>query len=143
MRQQEKRHLVDPSLSAALLNATPSSLISDLETLGLLFEALCVRDLRIYAESFGAELYHYLDYRNREMDAVISLPDGGWCGFEIKLGRNRIDEGADNLLKIKKEIEKENKEHGPKILCVICGLEGAVYKRPDGIYVVPLTALKP
>lgn len=143
VRQQEKRHLVDPSLSAALLNATPSSLISDLETLGLLFEALCVRDLRIYAESFGAELYHYLDYRNREMDAVISLPDGGWCGFEIKLGRNRIDEGADNLLKIKKEIEKENKEHGPKILCVICGLEGAVYKRPDGIYVVPLTALKP
>ncbi len=143
VRQQVKRHLVDPSLSAAVLNATPESLMGDLETLGLLFEALCVRDLRIYAESFGAELFHYLDYRNREMDAVISLPSGEWCGFEIKLGRNRIDEGAENLLKIKREIEKENNEKGPKMLCVICGLEGAVYKRPDGVYVVPLTALKP
>jgi len=143
VRQQVKRHLVDPSLSAALLGATPDSLIKDLETLGLLFEALCVRDLRIYAEAFGAELYHYLDYRNREMDAVVSLPNGEWCGFEIKLGRNRIDEGAANLLKIKKEIEKENKEKGPRMLAVICGLEGAVYKRPDGVYVVPITALKP
>ncbi len=143
VRQQVKRHLVDPSLSAALLGATPDSLIKDLETLGLLFEALCVRDLRIYAEAFGAELYHYLDYRNREMDAVVYLPNGEWCGFEIKLGRNRIDEGAANLLKIKKEIEKENKEKGPRMLAVICGLEGAVYKRPDGVYVVPLTALKP
>ncbi len=143
VRQQVKRHLVDPSLSAAILGATPDSLIGDLETLGRLFEALCVRDLRIYAEAFGAELYHYLDYRNREMDAVVSLPDGQWCGFEIKLGRNRIDEGAANLLKIKKEIENDNKEKGPKMLAVICGLEGAVYKRPDGVYVVPLTALKP
>ncbi len=143
VRQQVKRHLVDPSLSAAILGATPDSLIGDLETLGRLFEALCVRDLRIYAEAFGAELYHYLDYRNREMDAVVSLPDGQWCGFEIKLGRNKIDEGAANLLKIKKEIENDNKEKGPKMLAVICGLEGAVYKRPDGVYVVPLTALKP
>ncbi len=143
VRQQVKRHLVDPSLSAAILGATPDSLIGDLETLGRLFEALCVRDLRIYAEAFGAELYHYLDYRNREMDAVVSLPDGQWCGFEIELGRNRIDEGAANLLKIKKEIENDNKEKGPKMLAVICGLEGAVYKRPDGVYVVPLTALKP
>ena len=143
VRRQVKRHFVDPSLSAALLDATPESLIQDLETFGLLFEALCVRDLRIYAEAFGAELYHYLDYRNREMDAVVSLPGGEWCGFEIKLGANRIDEGAENLLKIKKEIEKENDEKGPKILCVICGLEGAAYRRPDGVYVVPLTALKP
>ena len=77
------------------------------------------------------------------MDAVVSLPGGEWCGFEIKLGANRIDEGAENLLKIKKEIEKENDEKGPKILCVICGLERAAYRRPDGVYVVPLTALKP
>ena len=142
VRQQVKRHFVDPSLSASLLKATPESLIEDLETLGLLFEALCVRDLRIYAEAFGAELYHYMDYRNRKMDAVVSLPDGGWCGFEIKLGRNRIDEGARNLLKIKKEIEKEGREKSPKTLCVICGLEGAVYRRPDGVYVVPIGCLK-
>ena len=143
VRQQVKRHFVDPSLAAALLEATPESLIQDLETFGLLFEALSIRDLRIYAEAFGAKLYHYLDYRNREMDAVVSLPGGEWCGFEIKLGRNRIDEGAENLLKIKKEIEKEDGEKGPKILCVICGLEGAAYRRPDGVYVVPLTALAP
>lgn len=143
VRQQVKRHFVDPSLSAALLNATPESLIQDLETFGLLFEALCVRDLRIYAEAFGAQLYHYLDYRNREMDAVVSLPNGEWCGFEIKLGTNRIDEGAENLLKIKKEVEKESNDKGPKILCVICGLEGAAYRRPDGVYVVPITALRP
>lgn len=91
IKQAEKRHLSDPSLAAALLNATPEMLLNDLNTLGFLFEALCERDLKIYAESFDAELYHYQDYNNNEMDAVIAMPDGKWCGFEIKLGANQID----------------------------------------------------
>ena len=78
----------------------------DLNTLGFLFEALCERDLKIYAESFDAELYHYQDYNNNEMDAVIAMPDGKWCGFEIKLGANQIDMAAENLIKIKNEIKK-------------------------------------
>ena len=95
----------DPSLAAALLNATPEMLLNDLNTLGFLFEALCERDLKIYAESFDAELYHYQDYNNNEMDAVIAMPDGKWCGFEIKLGANQIDMAAENLIKIKNEIK--------------------------------------
>lgn len=71
IKQAEKRHLADPSLACALLRATPDSLLGDLETLGFLFEALCERDLRIYAEAFGSGLYHYRDYRNQEIDAVI------------------------------------------------------------------------
>ena len=101
IKQAEKRHFADPSLACALLKATPASLLGDLETLGFLFEALCERDLRIYAESFGASLYHYQDYKNQEIDAVIELPDGTWCAFEIKLGANQIDAAASNLLEIK------------------------------------------
>ena len=78
VKQAEKRHFCDPSLACALLKATPEKLIGDLETFGFLFEALCERDLKIYAESFGAQLYHYQDYAGNEIDAVIELPDGDW-----------------------------------------------------------------
>lgn len=141
IKQAEKRHLSDPSLAAALLNATPEMLLNDLNTLGLLFEALCERDLKIYAESFDAELYHYQDYNNNEMDAVIAMPDGKWCGFEIKLGANQIDMAAENLIKIKNEI-KASGGIAPDSLCVICGLSNAAYQRPDGVFVVPITALR-
>lgn len=141
IKQAEKRHLSDPSLAAALLNATPEMLLNDLNTLGFLFEALCERDLKIYAESFDAELYHYQDYNNNEMDAVIAMPDGKWCGFEIKLGANQIDMAAENLIKIKNEIQA-NGGIAPDSLCVICGLSNAAYQRPDGVFVVPITALR-
>lgn len=141
IKQAEKRHLSDPSLAAALLNATPEMLLNDLNTLGFLFEALCERDLKIYAESFDADLYHYQDYNNNEMDAVIAMPDGKWCGFEIKLGANQIDMAAENLIKIKNEI-KANGGIAPDSLCVICGLSNAAYQRPDGVFVVPITALR-
>lgn len=129
----EKRHFSDPSLACALLNVTPDSLLNDLETLGLLFEALCERDLKIYAEAFGAQLYHYQDYRNREIDAVISLPDGRWCAFEVKLGVNQVDEAAENLIKIRGDLSKERKAVPPSVLCVICGLSNAAYQRTIGI----------
>ena len=142
VKQSVKRHFSDPSLACALLKATPEKLLGDLETLGFLFEALCERDLKIYAESFGGQLYHYQDYQNREIDAVIELPDGEWCAFEIKLGANQIDGAADALLKLKSAIEKEKGGRPPKVMGVICGLSNAAYRRPDGVYVVPVTALR-
>ena len=142
VKQAEKRHFSDPSLACALLKATPDMLLGDIETLGFLFEALCERDLRIYADSFGATLYHYQDYQNKEIDAVIELPDGEWCAFEIKLGANQIDVAAENLLSIKKDIEKDENGKAPKVMCVICGMSSAAYQREDGVYVVPITALR-
>lgn len=142
VKQSEKRHFADPSLACALLKVTPESLLNDLNTLGFLFEALCERDLRIYADAFDASLYHYQDYKNNEIDAVIDLPDGNWCAFEIKLGANQIDAAAQNLLNIKKQFEEDSKGVPPTVLCVICGLSNAAYRREDGVYVVPITALK-
>lgn len=138
----EKRHFSDPSLAAALLEATPERLLNDLATLGFLFEALCERDLRCYAEVSGAQLFHYRDYKNREIDAVIENRDGSWCAVEIKLGANRIDEAAANLLRIQKEIANESGGIPPSVLCVLCGLSNAAYRREDGVFVVPITVLR-
>lgn len=143
VKQAVKRHFSDPSLACSLLKLTPASLLRDLETLGFLFEALCERDLKIYAESFGGALYHYQDYRGRKIDAVIELPDGQWCAFEIKLGANQIDAAAKSLLNIQKEFADDPKGKPPAALCVLCGMANAAYCRPDGVFVVPITALKP
>ena len=143
VKQAVKRHFSDPSLACSLLKLTPASLLGDLETLGFLFEALCERDLKIYAESFGGTLYHYQDYRGREIDAVIELPDGQWCAFEIKLGANQIDAAAQSLLYIRKEFSDDPNGKPPAALCVLCGMANAAYCRPDGVFVVPITALKP
>ena len=128
------------SLACALMKLTPEMLIGDLETFGFLFEALVERDLKIYASSFGANLYHYQDYNGKEIDAVIELSSGEWCGFEIKLGANQIDDAAKNLLSINEGFKADG--HPAKILCVICGMSNAAYKREDGVYVVPITSLK-
>ncbi len=139
IKQAEKRHLVDPSFACSLLGITNEDrLIGDLRTFGFLFEALCERDLRIYAQSFGANLLHYQDYSNDEIDAVVELPDGNWSAFEIKLGAHQIDEAAAKLLDINKKFE-----HPATALCVVCGLSNAAYRRSDGVCVVPITALKP
>ena len=142
IKQSEKRHFCDPSLACALLNITPNMLLNDLETLGFLFESLCERDLKIYAESIDAHIYHYQDYREREIDTIIELNDGRWCAVEIKLGANQIESAAENLKKIYKEMEKDPKSILPSAMIVVCGLSNAAYQREDGIYVVPLTALK-
>lgn len=143
VKQAEKWHFADPSLAAALLGATPKRLMNDLNTLGFLFESLVERDLRIYAESFNAKLYHYRDYRDREIDAVVELPDATWGAIEIKLGANQVDAAAAGLLKLRKALVEENPANAPAFLCVICGLSDAAYRRPDGVYVVPITALRP
>ena len=142
VKQAEKRHFADPSLACALLGATPEKLLGDLNTLGFLFEALCERDLRIYAESFDAELYHYQDYSNNEIDAVIELKNGNWCAFEIKLGAHQIDSAAEQLINIKNTIAAQKDVIPPSVLCVICGMSNAAYRREDGVFVVPITALK-
>lgn len=137
-----KKHLADPSLTAALLDATPEKLLKDLNTFGFLFEALCEHDLRIYAQTFGGELYHYRDGDGSEIDAVVELDDGRWGAFEIKVGANQIDEAAESLLKMKKKIEKQPHGRSPEIMCVICGLSSFAYRREDGIFVIPITALR-
>ena len=141
VKQAEKRHFSDPAMACALLNITADKLLGDLNTFGFLFEAMVERDLAVYAESFGAKLFHYQDYKNNEIDAVIELESGEWCAFEIKLGAKKIDEGAENLISVCNDIVA-NGGKAPKIMCVICGLSNATYQRPDGVYVVPITALK-
>ncbi len=141
VKQAEKRHFCDPALACALLKVTPDRLIGDLETFGFLFEALVERDLKIYAESFGANLFHYQDYNGRDIDAVIELKDGTWCAFEIKFGANQIEKAASDLLSMKNSLAAGG-GIPPAVLCVICGMSNAAYVRPDGVFVVPITALK-
>ena len=105
----------------------------------LYFEALCERDLKIYAESIGAKLYHYRENDTGvEVDAIVELCDGEYGAIEIKLGSNKIDEAVESLNRFYKLADVK-----PKFMCVICGLYDAVIKRPDGIYVLPITSLKP
>ncbi len=137
-----KRHFIDPSLAVAALAATPGMLYNDLNTFGFLFENLCEHDLKIYAEYNGAKLYHFRDERGNEADAVVEFPDGTWGAFEIKLGANQVDAAASGLLKLRSIMEKEG-DNPPKVLCVICGMANMAYRREDGVYVVPLTALAP
>jgi len=140
--KSEKRHFTDPSLAIAALGATPEMLFNDLHTYGFLFESLCERDLRIYAQAIGGKLFHYRDSKGREIDAVIELEDGKWGAFEIKLGTYQIAEAASKLLKLKQEMEADPKAKAPAVLCVICGLADFAYKRDDGVFVVPITAIR-
>lgn len=142
VRQSNKRHFVDPSLAIAVLGASCDDLLNDLKTFGFMFEALCERDLRLYAESLGGELYHYQDYKNREIDAIVQLDDGRWGAFEIKLGADAVDDAAKSLIKIRDALEAEGAKT-PDVLAVLCGLSNFAYRREDGVYVVPITALRP
>lgn len=135
-----KRHFSDPSLAVAALSASVDMLLNDLNTFGFLFEALCEHDLKIYAESNEGALFHFRDDRGNEIDAVVEMPDGKWGAFEIKLGANQIDAAAKELLRIQAIMEKE--ATAPSVLCVICGMSNMAYQRKDGVFVVPITALK-
>ncbi len=139
--KKPKRHFTDPSLAAAALGATPEMLRTDLNTFGYLFEGLCVRDLRIYAECSNASVYHYHDESEREADAIVQLPDGKWGMFEIKVGFNQVEQAAEELISLSSTFEKETSSK-PEFLCVVCGMANAAFQRPDGVYVVPVTALR-
>ena len=134
-----KRHFVDPSLACSVLGLKQEHLIKDLELFGFMFESLVTRDLRIYIEYLGGKIYHYHDNNTgEEVDAIVELRDGKYGAIEVKLGVGKIDEAANNLLKFYKNCEQK-----PTFLCVISGMIDYAYKRKDGVYVVPITALKP
>ena len=141
VKQMEKRHFVDPSIATSLLNMTVDMCINDLHTFGFMFEAMVIRDLRIYAEVNNWNIYHYQDYDGNEFDAVIEFEDGSYAAFEIKLGANQIEEAAHNLIKVS-NIIKEKGGKPPKVCAVICGLTNAIYTRDDKVIVFPITALK-
>lgn len=137
-----KRHFVDPSLSIAAMNLTPSKLKGDLETMGLMFEAMCERDLRVYAQANNAELFHYRDAENDEIDAIIEFSDGRWGAFEIKLGANQEDKAAESLIRICDKIARRTNKSPPAFKCVILGLSSFAYRREDDVYSIPITALR-
>ena len=138
--KKPKRHFTDPSLAVAALGASPAMLKQDLNTFGYLFESLCVHDLRTYADYYGGKVYHYHDERDNEADAIVELPDGRWGMFEVKLGFNQVEKAAEELVLLKTKFETETRST-PEFLCVICGMTSMAFKRPDGVYVVPITAL--
>ncbi len=138
-----KRHFIDPSLAVAALEMSPSMLLKDLNFFGFIFESLVIRDLKIYAEANRGSVYHFRHHdTGDEIDAVIEFDDGTWGAFEIKLGHNQVDKAAENLLKIKMNLDQLNNKQSPTVLCVICGLGEYAYKRPDGVFVIPINSLK-
>ena len=139
LRKAPKRHFADPSLAIGVLGISVPKLTADLHSLGLLFESLAIRDMRIYAEVHGGRVFHYRDSRGLEIDAIIEYPDGTWGAFEIKLGIGAADEAANTLQKFAAKIDT-SKTQAPSALTVITG-NGFAHRRPDGVNVVPLSAL--
>jgi predicted AAA+ superfamily ATPase len=140
IRTSEKRHFVDPSIATAALRMQPSALLKDFETFGLLFESLCTRDIRVYAQSIDGDVFHFRDKTGLEADLIVRLRDGRWGAIEVKLGQRQIEEAAKNLLAVKARIDSERMGEA-SFLMVLTGGEYA-YQRPDGIWVVPLACLK-
>lgn len=142
IRTSDTRYYVDPSIAAAALGIGPKDLLSDLNTFGLLFETLCVRDLRVYAEYIGGEVYHYRDKTGLECDTVIHLRNGSYGFAEIKLGGEKlIEEGAANLKALRDKIDT-TKMKEPSFMMIIVGVGSYAYRRDDGIYIVPIGCLK-
>ena len=142
IRTSDTRYFVDPSIAVAALGLGPTDLVNNLALMGLIFENLCVRDLRIYADALDGSVYHYRDKTGLECDAVIHLRNGSYGLVEVKLGGDQsINEGAESLLKLTSKIDTE-KMKKPAFLMVLCGVAPFAYKREDGVFVVPITCLK-
>lgn len=138
--KNEKRHFTDPSLAAALLNLNTEKLINDLNTFGFLFESLVYRDLKIYMDYLNGNVYHFRDnVTGLEIDSILEFEDGEYAAIEIKLGFNGFKDAKESLLKFQEQMVKK-----PKFMCAICGYNDSIVKdKESGIYIVPLTALKP
>ena len=135
------RHFIDPSIGCAALDISPPDLISDLNTMGLFFESMAVRDLRVYSEILGGHVFHYRDSSGLEADAVIKLDNGKWAAVEMKLcDSERIEEGANNLLKLKDSVDTKL---GPPAFLMVLTATRYAYQRPDGVWIVPLGCLGP
>ena len=142
IRTSDTRYFVDPSLAIAALGLGPNDLLNDLETMGLFFETLCVRDLRVYAEANDGEVFHYRDKNGLECDAVVHLRNGDYGLIEIKLGGDtRIEEGAANLNALEKKIDT-TKMKNPSFKMVLTAVGQYAYMRKDGVIVVPIGCLK-
>lgn len=142
IRTSDTRYFVDPSLAAASLRIGPQDLINNLNTTGFFFEALAVRDLRVYAESLDGDVYHYKDNLDNECDVVIHLRDGRYALLEVKLGGEKlIDEGVKTLKDVLRRIDTD-KMGKPAFMAIITGTERYAYRRDDGIIILPLGALK-
>lgn len=141
LRRSPKRHFVDPSLAVAALGAGPEHLLQDLNLLGMLFESLVIRDLRVLAQPLDGQVLHYRDNYGVEVDAVVQLADGRWGAFEIKLGAGLVDAGAEALHRFRAAIDTRRSGE-PAVLGVIAGT-GFGYVRPDGVAVIPVGALAP
>lgn len=139
LRKAPKRHFVDPSLAAAAVGASPAALLRDIPWLGLLFESLVVRDLRVYAQACDAQVTHYRDNTGLEVDAIITTVDGRWGACEVKLGPAHIDTAAETLTRFRSRID-EQRTGAPAFLAVIVP-DGVAYRRADGIDVVPVGAM--
>lgn len=143
IRSTPTRHFVDTSIACRALGAGPEDLLNDLESFGLFFEDMAVRDLRIYSDVLGGEVRHYRDNAGLECDAVIHLENGSWGAVEIKLGGDDlIEAGASSLKLLKAKIEEKSNEKSPSFLMVLTAVGGA-YQREDGVFVVPINLLKP
>ena len=140
MRSSDKRQFADPSIAAAALGADPDDIMDDINTMEFLFESLCTRDLRVYAERLGGTIYYYRDNTGLEADAIVHLDNGDWGAVEMKLGGNEIDEAAENLIKLKNKVNTDEMRE-PRFLMVLTGLSYA-YRRPDGVLVVPIGCLR-
>jgi predicted AAA+ superfamily ATPase len=140
VRTSPTRHFVDPSIAAAVLCLDANGLLKDFNTFGLLFESLCIRDLRVYAEVINGEVFHYRDAYGLEADAIVQLKDGRWGAIEVKMGISEIEKAAANLLKLKETINTK-KMNEPSFLMILTA-NGYAYRRPDGVYIVPIGCLK-
>lgn len=142
IRTSDTRYFTDPSVCTAALELGPNDLVNDLNTMGFLFENMCMRDLRIYAEALDGNVYHYRDKSGLECDAVVHLRNGVYGLVEIKLGGDRlISEGVETLKKLSSKIDT-TKMKAPAFKMVLIGVGEMAYRRSDGIYIVPLSCLK-
>jgi predicted AAA+ superfamily ATPase len=140
LRTTAMRHFVDPSIAVAALQTNPDGLLKDFKTFGFLFESLCIRDLRVYAQRVGGDVFHYRDQTGLEADAVVALHDGRWGAVEIKMGQSKVEQAASNLLRLKHRVDEE-KMNPPSFLMILTG-NGYAMRRKDGVLVVPVTCLK-
>ena len=142
IREKNTRHFVDPSIATVALGITPESMFSDMKTFGLLFESLAIRDLRIYCDAIGADIYHYRDKANREANAVISFADGSWALVEVKLSdKEQIDEASKKLVDLAADINE--KEHPKPTFLMVITSQNVALQDENGVYRIPLGCLKP
>ena len=140
LRAAPKRHFVDPSIAAAVLRVNSKSLLQDFNTFGLLFESLCIRDLRVYAQAVDGEVFHYRDKSGLEADAIVHLKDGRWGAVEVKMGAKEIEKAAENLKILRDKINLDKMKE-PSFLMVLTATEIG-YQRDDGVYIIPIGCLR-